>query len=354
MERLIGMSVVGMLVMLSSASLALDRTNTAQKGSLLIFPLVDVSPGKDTLVRIENHNTANVNVRCTWQNGTAHTLDMQMVMAASAPLVLIASSTFPTDVGPGDPTAPTDRGELKCWAISADGQAEINWNHLSGSANIIDFDTGTAKRYTAWAVRCLATTTKGKGKGKKSGGDNDTGACGETPGILLLDGEEYESCPRKLGIGFSPTGAFGGLFGASELHVATCNQDFRQDREPTYTKLQFETWDEDTATRFSGAFSCMDNWHETELEGVDNNPQIFSLAFLGNSGRLEVQGVESGECPTPTTDAGLVGVISTTVGASEIATNLVGIGEISGFVEYDPQGPVLLVAPATATLPAAP
>jgi hypothetical protein len=335
---------------LSTSAFALDRANTAQKGSLLVFPKVDVSPGRDTLIRIENGYYAGVDVKCYWQNGTKQSSDFQFKLTKFQPYVIIASETFPRGYGPlGVEYGPTDRGELKCWAVSYDGQAEISWNHLSGSATIFDFERGSAHEYTAWAFRCLAEA------------NNPRAECGTTPGVLLMDGTEYDYCPLKLTTGFSPTNAFGGLFGPSYLTVATCNQDFRQDKELFFTKLDFKVWREDEK-QFTGAYQCIDSWYETTLDGVENNPQNFSQFILGNNARFVVKGVQSTACNPeyPTSNAGLVGVIATEIGGGSLdstppgpsgtingvaGTNLVGFGEIPGFVAYDtadtiPEGPV--------------
>jgi hypothetical protein len=333
MKKLLVCGAVLAAATLSTSAFALDRANTGQKGSLLVFPKVDVSPGRDTLIRIENGYPGSVDVKCYWQNGTKQISDFQFRLTKTQPHVIIASETFPWQYGPlpAPYYGPTDRGELKCWAVSSNGQAEISWNHLSGSATILDFEVGTAHEYTAWAFRCLAAA------------GNPKAECGTTPGTLSLDGAEYDFCPLKLTTGFSPTGAFGGLFGASQLHIATCNQDFRQDRDLWFTKLDFKVWREDEQL-FTGAYSCIDSWHETTLDGVQNNPQNFSQSILGDNARLVVKGVASSVCPVPfygvNANAGVVGVIATSIGADVAGTNLVGFGEISGFVAYDKADPV--------------
>lgn len=306
--------------MLSASALGVDRANTGQKGSLLVFPKIDVSAGRDTLVRIENSYSASVDVKCYWQNGTKHYSDIQFELTKFQPFVIIASQFFPQALGPV--VGPVDRGELKCFAVNEDGSNEIRWNHLSGSAQVFDFETSSVHEYTAWAFRCLQDVGNG-------------GDCGDSPGNLMLDGREYEKCPSTLTTGFSPTGAFGGLFGPSTLTVATCNQDLRQDRALLYTKLQFAVWREDE-TKFTGAYHCIDSWHETVLDEVQNNAQNFSQALLGNNARFAVRGVSSAVCPNPTSDAGLVGVIATSVFDDVAATTLVGYGAIKGHLSYDP------------------
>lgn len=311
---------------LAAPAYALDRANTAQKGSLLVFPKIDVSPGRDTLIRIENGFSTAVDITCYYQNGEKFTRDVHFRLTPLQPQVIIASEEFPTDFGPLPGFGPRDRGEVKCWAVSRDGQNEMSFNHLAGTATIIDFEANTADEYTAWAFRCLNPT-------------DELADCGATPGVLLLDGTEYESCPKKLTVGFSPTGAFGGLFGPSTLHVATCNQDFQQDKNFFFTKLNFTVVREDERV-FTGAFSCIDSWHETTLDGVQNNPANFSLALLGNNARVVIKGVPSNRCAFPTSPAGLVGVISTQIGADVASTNLVGYGSQPGFIFYDAFEPI--------------
>jgi hypothetical protein len=332
MKKLLICGAVLAAATLSTSAFALDRANTAQKGSLLVFPKVDVSPGHETLIRINNGYNQGIDVKCYWQNGTKQTSDFGFKLSKYEPKVIIATETFPSGFGPNPLPGPLDRGELKCWAVSNDGQTEVSWNHLYGSATIIDFEGSTAHEYTAWAFRCLAEAGNAKA------------VCGTTPGVLLLDGVEYDRCPKSLTAGFSPSGAFGGLFSGNVLYIATCNQDMRQDRSLYFTKLDYTVWRADEQ-QYTGAYTCIDSWHEEDLDTVQNNPQNFSQFILGDVARFVVKGHASTACnpyisPYVTSEAGLLGVIATQIGPNTAATNLVGFGERDGFVAYDTAEPI--------------
>jgi hypothetical protein len=356
MKKLLICGAVLAAATLSTSAFALDRANTAQKGSLLIFPKIDVSEGSETIVRIENTYWRHVNVQCYWQNGTKAYRSQEFHLTPFQPLTLKASQFLPSSTGPfrqADNSSSiyyvenaTDVGELKCWAVSKDGLSEMSWNHLAGSATILEYDDATAWSYTAWAFRCLTPTTPGA-------------LCGTTPGNLEL-GSEYDACPKKLTIGFAPykdeerRNSHRVVYDDTDLSIATCNQDFRQRRALTYTKLTFDVWNEDEY-RFNGAHQCMDSWVEKELRNVQTDEDNFSYDVLGTkAARFVVKALGSREDDDLCTDAyvipstqnaGLVGVISTEIqfpsldGEREAVagTNLVGFGQMAGNIQYDPR-----------------
>jgi hypothetical protein len=85
------------------------------------------------------------------------------------------------------------RGFVLGWAVSSRG-GEINWNHLSGSATLVQYRDQTAWEYEAWAFACVSGA--------------DTGAaCDAIPGQLMLNGAEYDSCPAKLLFDFYTVGS---------------------------------------------------------------------------------------------------------------------------------------------------
>ncbi len=68
---------------------------------------------------------------------------------------------------------------------------EIAWNHLAGSATIVDYGIGDAWTYTPWAFQALSAA-----RGEET--DN-------RPGSLRLDGAEYEAAPAMLLMDFYAT-----------------------------------------------------------------------------------------------------------------------------------------------------
>ena len=84
-------------------------------------------------------------------------------------------------------------GELKCWAVNVEGDAQINHNHLFGTATIYDYQAGTAWEYSSWNFIARVRPRNGKPvRGAKIG----------TPGEIRLtgqnDGKSYDACPQYV------------------------------------------------------------------------------------------------------------------------------------------------------------
>ena len=149
-------------------------------------------------------------------------------------------------------------GELKCWAVNAEGTRQISWNHLFGSATIFDYERGEAWEYSSWNFTAR---------------DVDRGVAVGTGGELLLSGVDggYDACPQYvlgtfMADGSDFTDSSGNIVDLSttDLTLVPCKQDLRQDRTPTYTKAQFDIWNEDEV-KFTGAYICFKCWLETTL-----------------------------------------------------------------------------------------
>jgi hypothetical protein len=379
MKKLLICGAVLAAATLSTSAFALDRANTAQKGSLLIFPKIDVSKYSETIVRLENTYYTYVNVQCYWQNATKAYRSQEITLTPFQPVTIRASTYLPD--WKGKFWKPTNErsayyvenakevGELKCWAVTKEDGAEMSFNHLTGSATILEYDDATAWTYTAWAFRCLSPTT-------------EKALCGTTPGNLELNGSEYEKCPSRLTVGFAPFKDYGdSKFGRgghrvmvddTDLTVATCNQDYRvEDRALSYTTLVFDVWNEHE-DRYDGASQCMNSWIEKQLGDIQTASDNFSYGVLGTSAarmRIRALGGDSfdDDCEEhdktgfrpSTEDAAIVGVISTEIQfpnkcsqdsvceelveerEAVAGTNLVGLGdEFDGNIRFTPRGGV--------------
>jgi hypothetical protein len=328
-----------------SASAAAPVGNTTQKGSLLIFPRVDVSPGRTTIIRITNAVSAVVDVKCYFMDVEKNKVDFQVRFTENQP--------FWFDVGSGEGTKTVQSfptfgghytGELKCWAVNDNGTRQISWNHLVGSATVFDFENSAAYEYNAWAFQAL------RPQGETVGSEQ---------GRLKLNGVDYDLCPRRLLGNFAPVGRFAQygedgdsvFYEDTELTVASCKQDLRQDFEWRATKLAFNVWNEDEV-KFTGAHECADSWHETLLSEVETAGQNFLAAFLKtDSAYYRVEGIKSTVCDnvvhpgTLTKPTGLTGVQVTllelnsatgTRGFAKAGTTLHGGGTMPGFILWDP------------------
>lgn len=345
---MLGASVLALAMVGASAHAAKNVANTSQKGSLLVFPKIDVSPGRTTIVRITNDFYRDVNVKCYWKNGTKYKRDLQFVVTKKQPFWIEARSgrgtvpvpAFPTSQGP---FAPGDRyaGELKCWAVDYGGANQISWNHLQGAATVLDYRYQTAYEYSSWNF-----AARGGKKGRVHG----------AAGSLVLGGAsgDYDACPQYLIGQFSPyqSRMDSIYFGETDLAVASCTQDLRQDMEMTYTTLKFSVWNE-YEVKYTGAYHCMNSWHEMYLRDGQGGVQVGGNNFMYShlqtpSARFKVAGVASNRCQqfTPRTQSvGLVGITAADIyfsgGRKAVAgTNLNGAGTKAGLILWDPAGDV--------------
>jgi hypothetical protein len=269
----LSMAVVLILMGLCSlAAAAQNVANTSQKGSLLVFPAIGVHKAGtdfvlDTIITIGNDNSAGTTIKCLWMDAAQNVWDFEFPITANQPVWFRASdgvgsiSVNPFGFGDGG----LNKGELKCFAISfpvdeGAPEQQIAWNHLYGSAIVVDFYYGTAAEYPAWAFTAR--------------GNVATGSVVGTTGQMVLNGGgtgTYDACPAYLIYNFfadtyvepgiSPLGP--------ELFLSPCYQDLRQDRIPTCTKAKFDVWNENER-KLTGAYRCVKCWCEGALDYLDN------------------------------------------------------------------------------------
>jgi hypothetical protein len=357
------LSLLGVaLALAANAYAAPNVTNVTQKGSLLLWPDIRIDDGWNTLVRIQNDGSQDVDVKCYWMDGNKNRVDFVIPVTRNQPLWLDArtgngtyqvnmfpqsaangidnpwllgpfAAPIPAATGQGglealDNSGPYLKGLLICWAVDNGGQNQVKWNHLSGTATVYHPGFG-AYEYNAYAFFVPTGL--------------DLEPVG-TAGTINLNGVEYDSCPQYMIGQFSPVDAatpppvaagntnpnapppanqpvnVPTIFG-NRLAVAGCTLNLNQDWTPVWTKLQFTVWNEDEIP-FTGAYECSDSWHETtfmadntpwwttppftaagiEAAGggwIDSAGQNFQFSNLGTySARYRIQGVASSQCNT--------------------------------------------------------
>jgi hypothetical protein len=334
--------------------------NTSQKGSLLIFPNIDVSPGWDTIVRISNDANTGVDLTCYYINERKGRRDFHLRLTRKQPIwfsVKNHSGTYPVAQFPTNGTftafgADPFRGALLCWATDAALSTQISHNHLSGNATVVvseeeDTDQG-AYTYPSWNF-----TARNVAAGTPVG----------TPGRLDLTGVDgaYDACPSYLIGHFSPagaevsTGSGAGTesVGTSVLSALSCNQDLRQDFILHLTKLKLEVWNEQEV-KFTGAYECADStkWLPLAPGIVDVGGENFNAPVVQSAAaQLKVKGVASTQCPIingrATENSALVGSLWTVLGSQAtgdiaiVGTTLNGAGAQAGFILWDAQDAVV-------------
>lgn len=345
MYRKVMFGFLGLGFMLASSVFAqtntLNRTSTVKKGSLLIYPKVELrwdASGKltqDTVITLVNDFTRNVHVKLYFVNGDAPTDavfadDLQTILVERAhqgwnqvdcvlqlsenESTYLKMSTGETDPNsnlagscarftildpgtpPGRPNLEPDggrvlRGFVIAFAVD-ENQAEISWNHLSGHADLIQYGIRSAWEYQAYAFAAINPTVGAPTDG--------------TPGELSMDGVEYDYSFNTLLFDFYAVGSTALSNGGvtvmldTDLTLMPASVDLRQDScGPITTKAHFDIWNANEDFR-SGTARCITCWDQTLLSaysvdnGLDNH---FILADLGSDkGKARIDGMQSFEC----------------------------------------------------------
>ena len=362
-------------------SAAQNVGNTSQKGSLLIFPKIDVSENRDTIIMISNDNSKSVNIQCYWMDDYQNWEDFAFFMTKKQPVWFSArTGKGNITVPPFESFAANGVGELKCWAVDANQENQISWNHLFGTAKVINFggakdralqldskswSDGWAYEYSSWNFTARAVAA---------------GDVVGTGGELLLTGldGDYDGCPKYLLFNIAAVeaewdyedeewgdeGWFSFENKNTDLTIALCQQDLRQDRVPNYTKLKLTAWN-GYEVKYTGAYVCVKCWYESFLDdlgagahGAYNGNEKFVIESLQTHfAMLRVQGVKSTVCPGSVA-MGLVGLSAefnkvkyypdrydrsfwgSTLVVSGTTANGAGIS-VPGFIKWDTEeGPV--------------
>jgi hypothetical protein len=300
-RRVIFFSLAIVLVlasMVTVASAAQNVANTSQKGSLLIFPKIEVfgrsgsTPGGplaqppglvDTTILLGNDYYQDVWVKCYWVDSDQQIQDFMFRLTPNQVII------FDALLGLGDgyasiPPFMGGVGELKCWAVDAAGDQQIAFNHLYGNAVISQENAAVV--YNAWSF-----TARGVAQGSPVG----------APGNLQLTGQNgaYDACPQYLVTNFIPAIPAPGAINP-DLTLVPCKQDLRQDRTPTCTKAKFDIWNENE-TKYTGAYRCFKCWYEGFLNEIappfGYGGDKFTHDVLHTAaGRFRVTGVASTVC----------------------------------------------------------
>jgi hypothetical protein len=367
-KRIVGLTLLAAALGGGPALAVQNVANTSQKGSLLIFPLIDVDPAdsSNTLIEISNDQNAQVQLECNYVNEKKGRVDFGVHLSAKG----TASWEVLTGIGENDtgvfhaPLFPSDgtfrgnsaKGELVCFAVDVSFQNQIAWNHLTGTAtvvNLADPDANQKKqafRYNPWAFAARTTAGPPAPDGTVQGKAGDLELTGGGDGT-------YDACPAYNIATFMPNGAK--LNGVTtldnDLSVVSCNQDLRQDFTLHLTKLRFTVWNA-KETPFSGSWECVDSVTSVAFGPSDRSTGLvkgsnFDFSVLGTANaRFQVKGVASTQClPEVTESAGLLGVLTSAVALGtdtsedqEIGSTTQGAGAQSGFVFWDPAGTVPL------------
>jgi len=360
-----------------------DRVSATEKGSLLVFSKVEVRWNgsgtllQDTFIGLTNDHPSPVRVLMYFVNGDepleetplerAHPgwnfIDNEITLTGNQPVAWSAlnGSTAAgllspwTVLDPGTPPGrPADdgsgervlRGMIYAWAVDESG-AEVAWNHLAGSATVVNYAHGHAWEYNAFAFQSVA--------------DVPVGAPTGTPGHLMLDGMEFARPCSQLLVNFQAVGSSALsqdaiVISATALTIHPVSADFRLNTPGTTavtTRAVFDIWNENEV-KFSGTSRCVTCWSEALLNQYDV-PNHFLLQHLQSDfGKARIDGLASVQCvgvdrlgnPVPSRADAMLGVAvrilsfdnqsSENPGAA--GDDLTGMGFQSADVRFDPVG----------------
>jgi hypothetical protein len=390
-KSLCGFLATGVIVAAAGQAFADNRASTSKKGSLLIYPDVELrwnSSGKliqDTFITIINDYTAPVQVEWFLCNGDVpldavyagdpptqierahfgwfcvdhvstltHDDPEYFSVATGQPLGLQPFST--TDQGSPNGRPDTDglttdrvlRGHVLVFAVNADGE-EISWNHLSGGAELVNYVNLSAWEYNAYAFQAINPSEGSK--------------LDSYPGQLLLNGVEYDYGFSQLLFDFFSWGSSPFNSGGTAVQVDTdltllpLDMDLREETDgPTTTKAKFDIWNQNE-DGFSGTVRCITHWDQTllSLYGSDISANQFGFGTLHtDKGKARIDGIQSQLCDYYSYDgydewhgeksqnSSLVGVANRILafsgahnGRTDSAETLVGQGTQAATIKYD-------------------
>ena len=330
--------------------------NTSKEGSLLIWPAIQTGGGSETYIFVNNSSASDVLLKCYWEvkykpadpAGQALYYNFAMWVPGSSPVVFRASDGASLDgqgvaAGIGD----SERGVLKCWAVDDSMRRQISWNHLSGSAIIVQGDsmssdstasTASAWQYSAWrfAANVIAsdgTFADGFWVGTVMGVSADsfnTLALKASPTTVVdptgctspyaasycsLSNAAYDACPKYVSFNFlsEPSGMTktdGYAF--NNLAVVSCQTGYTETALSTMTELAYTIWNGNSVA-YSGLRKCTNCFSTTDLGSLSvlRVPKPFQKKYLKTPvGHFRVEGMEDAACGADTVYTPVLGAMS--------------------------------------------
>ncbi len=271
--------------------------NTSQKGSLLVFPEIQAGGGpaddqfhdRNTIIRMANDATGNINVKCfygeftdqeafdstssggTVTAGNKPTRDFSFPMTRTQAVFWEVKDGDGTYQMPDFPRANTATGQLICWATNNAETKQVKWNHLSGTATIIDPGDETSFAYNAWSF--YARGIKNKAQVGKYAGRLDLNGVDKKYGA-------YDKCGRYIIGHFGPVDNVGQP--AERVHtddlylsISSCYQCLVPVGNAKVNEhwIVFTIWSEDE-TKTTGTKEKADGWWRMNLGSCsDTDPQ---------------------------------------------------------------------------------
>lgn len=335
------------------------RTSATEKGSILVWPKIEVRWDQDgnliqdTFVTINNDYQDDVRVHLFFVSDTCTNRDNELVLTENDPAYWSVATGLPLGCSPftvvatpylEDPNDPDSdyilRGYVVGFAVNATDEP-ICWNHLFGTASIVHYGNSDVAAYNAYAFAARSPTPNGNGC---------TGLVVGPVGTLNLNGTQYDYGFNYLLLDFFASGshAFAGggvdVLHDTKLALMILSQDFRTDDViPYITQIQFDRIWNENELGMSGQEYCLVKWSERYLSDIGGYFLLQNLQT--NKGYARIYGREAvfPQCPL-SGDYSLLGVATEWLefGDPEIATaalNLFGAGTDDAVIYWDGTSP---------------
>lgn len=382
--------VAFLMIMASSPCLAQinGAAGTSKEGSLLIWPRVQTTDLNETYIFMTNNSPNDVTVKCYWEvkddrnDPASQSLlaDFAVQLYGYNTIVFRASDGTSLDNRGVAAGMGSEEGALKCWAVDPSMRRQISWNHLSGSAVIVNSDNTASGvtapptstwQYNAWrfAANVIAsdgTFADGFGVGPlvDAGDGANTLNLKASPTTVVdprycvgpdyidsychLSNAAYDACPKYLTYNFlaEPSGATkmdGNAF--NSLALVPCKSDLTDVTQSVGTKLVYTLWNEQ-AVMYTGVTQCANCAFESDLGNryVLKNQKRFQMKNMNTpSGRFRVEATSGISCGTDSVSTPLLGVMSSQLagGNSIVGTTGSTSGKETsdyGYIMWSPTG----------------
>jgi hypothetical protein len=395
MKKRMLLTLVVVFLIVSAASHGFAQINgaadTSKEGSLLIWPKVQTTDGKETYIIISNNSPNEVCVKCFWEvkdarpDPTSQCLfsDFAMQLSPYTPLFFRASDGSGLDNrsvagGMGN----SEEGALKCWAVSPSGHEQISWNHLSGLAIIVDSDNtapgvsappSSAWEYSAWRFATNVIDSSGNFAdgfwvGLVTGVSSDTSnqmnlkaspttvvSTASCPGPdysaagCSLPNAAYDACPKYMSFDFltePSTPQLTNGYAFNNLALVPCKTDLTDVTLNLKTKLLYTIWNENNV-QYTGTSSCANCAYQIDLGDLATLRDVrnFQYKYLHTpAGRFRVDGTAGTSCGADCQSTPLLGVMSSNLAGSTaiVGTNGSTSGKETtdyGYILWTPPGP---------------
>jgi len=300
-----------------------NRATTTEKGSLLIYPKVELrfSTGgnliQDTFITINNDQNQLVNLHMFFVSELCTFIDNEIVLTRNEPAYWSVATGLPKGVSPfdvlgapiPDPEGTGDlvlRGYIVAWAVDGN-DLEIQWDHLYGGATIVNYEEGDAWEYNAYAFQRLSAAV---GDGTLRLGPLSNGEYDSVFSTLLLD---FFACGSQAFSGGGRT-----VYNDTDLTLLIVRQDFSHNPDPTVpetTLAKFDIWNANEVG-YSNTKYCITKWDERLLSCLAA-PNHFNVQYLQtDKGHARITGQANSACNITDPNSPVVSVAAPMLGVA--------------------------------------